>query len=201
MGTKGMDLTKATFQFNKGEIRKGVELFAWDGIQECQEEDCIVYEKCEYLKRGKCAVHVSYIKQLTDTICVSYKYLDEMQYFKIGMQIIPLYSHLLRLKLLEMSLPNIVFENNKGVKFIHPVYKEIRQTLITIHMMWKDLEMTPHIADPSLVPASEMKQVEDAKRTEEDMMLNGDGTHYERISKMAEPAPIIPGQARIRKIR
>jgi hypothetical protein len=194
---KGMDLTKATFEFNKGEIRKGIELFAWDGIQDCANEECIVFNKCQYLKRGKCAVHVSYIKQLTDTICISYKYLDEMQYFKIGMQIIPLYSHLLRLKLLEMSIQSITFENNKGIKFIHPVYKEIRQTLIAIHMMWKDLEMTPHIADPTLLPPNEMKQAVEAKKTEEDMMLNGDGSHYERISQMAE---VVPGP-RVRKIR
>jgi len=194
----GMDLTKNSFDFNKGDIREGMKLFAWDGIQDCSAVLCCVFDKCLFLKRGKCAVHVNYIRQLTDTIACSYKYLDEMQYFKIGMQIVPLYSHLLRLKLLEMSLSQIVFVNNKGIKFIHPVYKEIRQTLITIHMMWKDLEITPHIADPSLVPLSSSKMESDHLKSEEDMMLNGDGTHYERISQLSETNP---DGTRKRKIR
>lgn len=166
-----------TLNLEKGDIREGHKLFAWDGIQDCSQEDCAVYSKCNNsLHKGKCAVHVNYLKTLCNTIVSTYKYLDEMQYFKIGMQIIPLYSHLLRLKLLEMSVVDVVYVNNKGVKFIHPVYKEIRQTLSTIHLMWKDLEVNPGI--PNIPNPSERLSVE----LEEDN-INGDPDYYDKLTK------------------
>lgn len=167
-----MELTNiGSFNLEKGLIREGHKLFAWDGVQDCNEDSCVVVNKCNYIHKGKCAVHTKYLATLCDTICSTYKYLDEMQYFKIGMHIIPLYSHLLRLKLVEMSLTTIACENNKGMKFIHPVYKEIRQTLGTIHLMWKDLGMNPGIPD---IP----------NPSNNDTTINGDPNYYDSLAKM-----------------
>ncbi len=157
----------------KGEIRKGVKFFAWDAVQDCSKNNCPAFKKCEFLKKGKCAVQVKYLKTLTETIQRNYKYLDEMQLFKVGMQIIPLYSHLLRLKLVEMGIEEVIYMNNKGGKFVHPVYKEIRQTLLTITMMWKDLEITPHIPDPEMGNSGE----------EEVDYLNGDSSYADNLVK------------------
>lgn len=174
-----MELTNlGSMELEKGTIRDGHKLFAWDAIQECRSNDCCVASKCSYLKKGKCGLQVHYLKTLTNTICSTYKYLDDMQYFKIGMQIIPLYSHLLRLKLLEMSITDVVYENAKGIKFIHPVYKEIRQTLSTIHLMWKDLEMNPLLPDvPS--PANP----EDPGIGDTGDVMNGDPNYYAKLSE------------------
>lgn len=164
-----------TLNLEKGIIRKGQTLFAWDGIQDCSMEKCVVYNKCNNaLHKGKCAVHVNYIRTLYDIIISTYKYLNEMQYFKIGIHIVPLYSHLFRLKLLEMSITDVVYVNNKGVKFIHPVYKEIRQTLSTIHLMWKDLEV--NIGIPSIPNPGESLPMEDS-------IINGDPNYYDSLTK------------------
>lgn len=171
-----MEITNlGNIDLEKGVIREGHKLFAWDSIQDCKESDCCVAHRCNYLRKGKCGLQTAYIKTLTNTICGSYKYLDDMQYFKIGMHIIPLYSHLLRLKLLEMSLSDVVYETAKGVKFIHPVYKEIRQTLITIHMMWKDLDINPGVP-PIPDPSGE----EFGGKSSPDF-VNGDRTYYKRL--------------------
>ncbi len=174
-----MELTNiGNLDLEKGFIREGHKLFAWDAVQECQKENCVVASRCNYLRVGKCGLQVSYLKTLTDTICSTYKYLDDIQYFKIGMQIIPLYSHLLRLKLLEMSITDIVYTNAKGIKFIHPVYKEIRQTLSTIHLMWKDLEINPGIPSiPNPSSSEEETMLEDTR------LLNGDPTYYQKLTE------------------
>ncbi len=169
-----MELTNiGNLELEKGVIREGHKLFAWDAVQDCSASVCHVASRCNYLKRGKCGLQVTYLKTLTDTICTTYKYLDDIQYFKIGMQIIPLYSHLLRLKLLEMSLTDVVYTTSKGIKLIHPVYKEIRQTLLTIHLMWKDLEIHPGVPE-----------IPDPTSPDNDSRLrDGDPTYYTKLTE------------------
>jgi hypothetical protein len=172
-----MDLENiGSLNLDKGIIRDGHSLFAWDAIQDCDVSSCPVSKKCTYLKRGKCAVQVAYLKRLCNDVCKTYKYMDDLQYFKIGTQIIPLYSHLFRLKLLELSLKEIVYVNPKGVKFIHPVYKEIRQTLSTIHLMWKDLGVTPEI--PEMPPLNGKPTLKGRN------YIYGDPTYAEKLANM-----------------
>ncbi len=176
-----MELTNiGNMDLEKGVIREGHKLFAWDAVQDCSQSDCCVAARCNYMKVGRCGLQVSYLRTLTDTICSTYKYLDDIQYFKIGMQIIPLYSHLLRLKLLEMSITDVVYENSKGIKFIHPVYKEIRQTLSTIHLMWKDLEINPGIPP---IPDPSSEAFEESNPAEERLTMYGDPTYYKKLTE------------------
>jgi len=127
---------------NKGSIGKDRTLIAWDAIQNCKDNECMVSDRCSYDKKGKCGVQVDYLTTLTQVIMDRYKFLDEMALFKIGMHIVPLYSQLCRMKILEMSLNDIEIIDNKGRIMIHPVYKEIKNTLVVISMMWRDLDFT-----------------------------------------------------------
>lgn len=153
---------------DKGLIRENVTMFAWDGIQQCTggEVDpnnmddpflCPVNHLCSYIKRGKCAVQVKYLEALYGSILGTYSYLDEPMLFKIGMQLIPLYVQLVKLQIVELSLHGPTYLTDKGTILIHPIYKEIRETLKTIHVMWKDLDLTltfnkkPNLKDPSAV--------------------------------------------------
>lgn len=163
---------------NKGEIRPGITLYAWDSVQECRRE-CPVADRCTYPKKGKCSVQVEYLKTLYSSILSTYKYLDEPMLFKIGMQIIPLYVTLVKMQILEMSLNDPMMITEKGGIAPHPVYKEIRETLKAIHMMWKDLDLSFSFGgkiDPS---AKEKEPVEGEGDVE-----RGDPTYYEKISKM-----------------
>jgi len=46
------------------------------------------------------------------------------------------------MKILEMALESVDIIDEKGRIIIHPVYKAIRETLTTITIMWRDLDIT-----------------------------------------------------------
>jgi len=154
----------------KGLIRKNVRMFAWDVIPECEAENCQVYHLCKYIKQGRCAVMVQYLKALYDCILGNYKNLDDVSLFKIGMQLIPLYVQLAKMQLVEMSVPSPIYETDKGAIVSHPIYREIRETLKTINMMWKDLEIT--------IPFSDKPSLDD---------MSGNPDYYENMSKNNKP--------------
>lgn len=144
-----MNLDIGNMNLEKGIVRKDIKFFAWDCVRECnggndvgEDVRCAASHLCSYIKRGKCAVQLKYLESLYHSILSTYTYLDEPMLFKIGMQIVPLYAHLVKLQLVELGLPSPSVVNTKGGADIHPVYKEIRETLKTIHVMWKDLDLT-----------------------------------------------------------
>jgi hypothetical protein len=149
------DLKIGSLTLEKGFVREGVKMFAWDGIPNCtggifevNPDDpnppviCPVNHLCSYIKRGKCAVQVKYLESLYSSILGTYHYLDEAMLFKIGMQIIPLYIQLVKLQIVELSLGSPTYVTDKGTVIVHPIYKEIRETMKTIHIMWKDLDLS-----------------------------------------------------------
>ena len=135
---------------NKGLVRENHPLMAWDCITEC-EESCPIHSKCTYKKtpHTKCALQITYLENLTTTIFNTYRYCSEEVMFKIGMQIVPLYSMLCRQKIVEKSVMNLAYEDAKGVTRIHPIYKEIRETLKTIAGIWKEVGFVGSV-DPAL---------------------------------------------------
>ena len=159
---------------NKGTVRKDVQMYAWDAIRECTEMRCPVFNMCTYIKRGKCAVQVKYLEALYQSILSNYKYLDEMMLFKIGMQIVPLYIQLVKMQIIEMSLESPMTFTEKGF-VMHPVYKEIRATLTTIHSMWKDLDLCFDFAKKPDPSGSSVVDTGDAER--------GDPQYYKSISE------------------
>lgn len=126
---------------NKGIVREGKQLIAWDCVQECDHNNCPLSEKCVYrVDEGeKCALQASYLQALTDTIFTTYRYLNEDVLFKIGMHLVPLYSQLCRQKIVEKAVVNLCYEDSKGVTRIHPIYKEIRETMKVITLFWKEI--------------------------------------------------------------
>jgi len=158
----------------KGEIRDGVILYAWDSVPDCSVSDCIVFDKCKYIKQGRCAVQLHYLQALYGAILGTYSTLDDAMLFKIGMQIVPLYAHLIKLQMVELSLDSPIEHTDKGTPYVHPVYKEIRETMKTIFVMWKDLDVTfSYSFKPALKPGEETAV--DFER--------GDPTYYKRITE------------------
>jgi hypothetical protein len=158
---------------DKGLVRENVTMFAWDGVQECDADTCPVSNLCNYIKKGKCAVQMSYLKALYGAILGTYKYLDEAMLFKIGMQIIPLYVQLVKMQMVELSLESPTYTTDKGAVLPHPIYKEIRETLKTIHIMWKDLDLAFSFnSKPKLSGSTGTGDLE-----------HGDPTYYKRISE------------------
>ena len=169
--TSGLKI--GALHLDKGLVRKDVSMFAWDGVQTCDPTTCIVVDQCSYIKRGKCAVQMKYLEALYNAILGTYKYMDDVMLFKIGMQIIPLYVQLVKMQMLELSLTSPIYTSEKGNILPHPVYKEIRETLKTIYTMWKDLDLSfTFNAKPGLGP----------KSSEFGDDVNGDPNYYKKMT-------------------
>lgn len=173
-----LDETKiGNLELDKGLVRKDISMYAWDGIRECTNLDCPVVNQCKYLHRGKCAVQVQYITALYNAILGTYSYLDESLLFKIGTEIVPLYVHLIRLQIVELSLATPVLQGMSVS--IHPVYKEIRATLTTINMMWKALDVSFEFGEKVRLMKADGKTNIVKKKSIE----HGDPEFYQRISQ------------------
>lgn len=164
-------------QLDKG-IINGKPIIAWDAISNCKRNECQVYSKCSHLKHGKCGVQVSYVTKVTNVVLNRYgAYLDDIGLMKLGLHIIPLYSQLCKMKLLEMALTDVDLVDDRGRVIIHPVYKAIRETLVTINIMWRDLDIT--MRDPDIssdLPLAANK--------------NGAAGYYDSLSASAEKREI-----------
>ena len=185
------NLKIGSLNLEKGTIRKDVKMFAWDGIQECNgglvdiDDDqammnrCPVADICTYVKRGKCAVQVKYLESLYSSILGTYTYLDEPMLFKIGMQVIPLYLQLVKLQIVELALRHPTYISDKGTIMIHPIFKEIRETLKTIHIMWKDLDLSFTFGQkPGIRNGVDPKTIEAGAKDYE----HGDPSFYKRLT-------------------
>lgn len=168
------------FNLEKGALRENVQMFAWDGIRECSE-DCPMYDDCSYPHKGKCAVQMQYVGALYKAILGTYKWLDEAMLFKIGMEVIPLYVHLSKLQITELSLTTPVVESKKGVG-IHPVYKEIRETLKTIQMLWKGMDLAFSFAEKSKLKGI-MNGVSENTKDKEPDYEKGDPDFHKKLSE------------------
>lgn len=163
----------------KGEFREGKQLVAWDCIQECRDRCPIYHLGCAYKAVSKpCGLQTDYINNLTNTIAKTYRYLNDDMLFKVGMQLVPLYSQLCRQKIVEKSVLSLTYEDNKGVTRIHPIYKEIRETIKCITVVWREIGFTPIIPDP-LNQAMGGRQGAGASGF-------GDPNHYRTITQNAD---------------
>jgi hypothetical protein len=105
----------------------------WESINDCTNEDCPIQPRCPFLKRGKCSVQVSYLNHFYDYLADKYLTCEDDILFQVGMMLMPLYGTLIKLKMIEASLTmgDISFTTNRGYN-IHPIYREIRETMKTI---------------------------------------------------------------------
>lgn len=165
----------------KGEVRDGMQLVAWDCIQECNPLECPIGTVCSYVTksslRGLCALQTEYLQAFTSTIFETYRYLDQADTFRIGMHLVPLYSQLCRQKIVEKGVKQLAYQDAKGVTRIHPIYKEMRETMKTITTIWRDMGFqapnTPNL------PGTEVNKLEGKKGY-------GDPNYYTEISKDAD---------------
>ncbi|MCP3681909.1 MAG: hypothetical protein GY861_04390 [bacterium] len=66
--------------------------------------------------------------------------LDEPMLYQIGIHLMPLYKNLCKLKIEELGVKQAVTMNTKsGRDQINPIYKEIREHIKIIQMMWRDI--------------------------------------------------------------
>lgn len=141
--------TRNTFDFIKGRSKGGQDLAIMDYALPCKGEECDIYAMCPY-NGGyeKCQIHKRYMAHIIKTI---YRYdnegkLTDHQLHVIGMTMVPLYNHLFRFQIAEMALSTPILYGKQV--YMHPVYKEIRNTTKLLFDMWKGMGMVEKMPVP-----------------------------------------------------
>lgn len=115
-----------------------VQMIMWDALPDCSDE-CPIYENCPYeKKRIKCEMRRRYLESVMEKLEAGVKKQDEMSALTIGLMVAPLFQSLISFKIFEHSLQHNVMLRTK----VHPIYKEIRQTIKEISGLLKDLGLT-----------------------------------------------------------
>lgn len=120
-----------------------VRLYSWDAINDCQAENCVAYQFCRYDKKGKCTIQANYLRAFSDVMFTNFAAsFTEGDFYYIGMHMMPLYKTLCKLKIEELAVTRVINVDEKGVRRVNPVYKEIRETIKLINSLWKSMGMT-----------------------------------------------------------
>lgn len=118
-------------------------MFAWDACDPCRHHDCPLIHICDppdntdlcivqkkYLRGVALAIGESYIDQMIE---------DQTLSFRIGSELFPLYKMLVKLKMAELTVLDPVIDGLKVGPRVHPVFKEIRETISTIDRTYAKL--------------------------------------------------------------
>ena len=112
----------------KGSTPDGVAVVQWDSIPECDSDHCNIKELCPHTKSGKCGVQKEYLEYVYTHYIGSVNPKDKMALFKIGIELVPLYSHLITLKIANHGR-RATYITDKGDLKINPLFREIRETI------------------------------------------------------------------------
>jgi hypothetical protein len=143
-----------SLRIQKGKLKEDSLFYSWDAVPMCRELDCPIVESCTYVKGPtvKCHVHYQFLKSLSVVLYRNFSdVLDESKLYRVGMHMMPLYKMLCKLLIEEHAVQNAVYEDGKGIRRAHPVFKEVRDTLQAISKEWRSLGLhSPGSAGPGL---------------------------------------------------
>ena len=166
----------------KGYFSKDTLYYAFDAVDYCIGARCRAFDYCPYEKpkvsektgeviRRRCQFQQNYLRGVSLMIWRNYyETITEIELFHVGMELMPLYKNLAKLNLREMAVEDVVYTDDKGIMRSHPVYKEIRDTIRQISMLWKSLGLQEVPEGPS----------------EEQLFANGNPDYYDNLEKSHE---------------
>lgn len=160
----------------KGQTPDGIKVVQWDCIPICSGERCNIFPTCPHNKEGKCGVQKEYLDYVYIHYVGSVNPSDKMALFKIGMELIPIYSHLITLKIANHGR-GATYYDNKGNIRVNPLFREIRETIRTISTILSD------IAESFSFNGGEGIEKEDLRSGDEsyyDSLFVGEGVKVER---------------------
>lgn len=156
-----------------------LQMFCWDPVALCEPSKCPIGDWCKYKDppshqralsgKFKCLIqsqYMNYIYRSTFLREDRESKLTEERIHKYGLLIVPLYLQLIKLKIVELSLHNPMIVNDKGGTSVHPVYKEIRETIKSINGLMRDLGVYKPPQTPNIG---------------RDVITYGDSDYYERM--------------------
>ena len=131
-----MDIYKST--------KNGMVNYAWDVVQKCQGVDCPAAEVCPQIENlttdDDCKIMKNYMRSVSLVMYEAQsKNITAAQRYQIGMHIIPLYKTLCKMKIAELGIANVTQMTSRGTLQIHPIYKEMREIIKVIDVVWKSI--------------------------------------------------------------
>ena len=121
----------------KGKINN-IPIFSWDFISPCIKERCGIFERCRFAQGEGlysleqkhshvldqfCTTQKRYVDKIFDTLIYSNRdTLTEEDSIRLGLMVMPLFGHLIKLKIAEAGHDQVLFEDGKGMKKINPIY-------------------------------------------------------------------------------
>ena len=119
------------------------DFVVWDYIHACEPSTCELakHDICNYDKEGLCGVEEWYVNAIFAVLAgFAERSGDVLVKQWLGFHVMPLYHQLVKLKKLEWAVSAVgrmEFQTKMGDWKIHPVYREIRDTIRAITMEWK----------------------------------------------------------------
>jgi len=131
-----------TQKLPKGKFNATSLFYSWDAVPMCRMNDCPIETTCPYQKGPavKCQTHSQFLKSLSIILYRNFAdQMDEPRLYRVGLHMMPLYKMLCKLLIVEHSIQDAIYLDDKGVRRANPVFKEIRDTLQAISKEWKAL--------------------------------------------------------------
>lgn len=150
--SKEIQCTNSNNTNNTNNTHQTKDIYFWSIIDDCTKEYCPARDVCVYDKYGKCQTMRKYFKSFQDIIIKNFKHKDESILYRVGMHLAPIYRQLCKLKIYEISIINPVCSNAQGNLLIHPVYKEMREVIKTLELLWKSMGLDTSVNTNTPMP-------------------------------------------------
>lgn len=124
----------------KGKTKLGHRMIALDAVRECVGEECPVYDQCPYTKNGKCTVERGYLEAVMNSLYEMVgRDMNQELLNKITLHLLPLFHQLVRFQIFAYSVSEVCYTTARGLLKMHPVFKEIRETIRAIEATQKSM--------------------------------------------------------------
>ena len=118
----------------------GKSLRRFTPIQDCLKEECPLFQWCPYVKKGVCGLEREYLNPIYEIYIRLDDELTELDLCGID-ELMSLQHQLIKLKKVEFLIFNPAYTDGKGVKRIHPIFREIREVIHDIDIKRKSLKL------------------------------------------------------------
>jgi len=126
----------------KNGIQDELHYIAVDAIQFCREEECPVHKNCPYVQNSKykCSVEMKYIEAVVSSIQTMIREdMTQLVLNKITLHLLPLFQQLVRFQIEAYAVDRTIYTTSRGQIRVHPLFKEIRETIKAIEATQKSL--------------------------------------------------------------
>ena len=116
---------------------QGVEFTSLDIVEDCAGHECGLFKVCTHEKRGQCQMQIGFLGSAAGRLLKLAREGSQEDALRIGMLVMPLFLHLVKLKMVEYG-SGVLVSTKMGVS-VTPIFREIRETVKTISALMKEV--------------------------------------------------------------